>query len=101
MFMTKPNPGRMPPLEQRVAAEQALYDAAKAYYEAIAEPTRKFYEAIAAAAGPPVGVPKSENKSLVTRRRMVEIIRDADPDGEGLSIHAISRIVDLMHAEKS
>ncbi|TDD36112.1 hypothetical protein E1286_38770 [Nonomuraea terrae] len=91
MFMK--NPGRLPPKEQRAEAEQALLEAARAYYEAIAEPTRKFQEALAAAAGPPEGVPASDKKSLVTRRRMVEITKEADPAGEGFTLYTILRIL--------
>ncbi|MEV4749004.1 hypothetical protein AB0K21_21720 [Streptosporangium sp. NPDC049248] len=96
MFMKRPNPGRLPPAEQRAAADKALQEAAKAYYQAIVEPTKRFHEALAAAAGPPVGVPGSEKKSLVTRRRMAEITQEADPAGEGFSLHAILKIVSEM-----
>lgn len=99
MFMRKPNPGRKPPQEQRAAAEQALREAAKAYYEAIVEPTRRFHEAINAASAPPIGVQASENKSLVTRRRIVEILKEVDPEGEGLSLHAVCRIVAEAEAQ--
>ncbi|QFY09589.1 hypothetical protein GBF35_25670 [Nonomuraea phyllanthi] len=87
------NPGRLPPKEQRIAAEKALLEAAREYYKAIEEPTRKFNEALAAAAGPPEGVPASDKKSLVTRRRMVEITKEADPEGEGLKLYTILKIV--------
>ncbi|MFI7705513.1 hypothetical protein [Nonomuraea sp. NPDC049480] len=87
------NPGRLPPKEQRIAAEKALLEAARAYYKAIEEPTRKFNEALAAAAGPPEGVPASDKKSLVTRRRMVEITKEADPQGEGFSLYTLLKVV--------
>ncbi|GGO63041.1 hypothetical protein GCM10012289_09030 [Nonomuraea cavernae] len=98
MFMK--NPGRLPPKEQRIAAENALLEAARAYYEAIAEPTRKFNEALAAAAGPPEGVPASDKKSLVTRRRMVEITKEADPAGEGLSLYTLLKVVSDLTQEE-
>ncbi|MCA2184694.1 hypothetical protein [Nonomuraea cavernae] len=94
------NPGRLPPKEQRIAAENALLEAARAYYEAIAEPTRKFNEALAAAAGPPEGVPASDKKSLVTRRRMVEITKEADPAGEGLSLYTLLKVVSDLTQEE-
>lgn len=100
MFMTKPNPGRLPPAEQRAAAENALHEAALAYYKAIEEPTKRFHEALVAAAGPPEGVPGSEKKSLVTRRRMVQITKEADPQGEGFSLYSVLKIVtDLTQEE--
>ncbi len=97
MFMK--NPGRLPPAEQRIAAEKALMEAARKYYEAIEEPTRKFQQALAAAAGPPEGVPGSDKKSLVTRRRMVEITKQADPQGEGFTLYTILRVVSALTAK--
>jgi hypothetical protein len=98
MFMK--NPGRLPPKEQRIAAERALLEAAHAYYKAIGEATEKFNEALAAAAGPPEGVPASDKKSLVTRRRMVEITKEADPQGEGFTLYTILKVVsDLTQGE--
>lgn len=93
MFMKQPNPGRLPPAEQRAAAEKTLREAARAYYKAIEEPTRRFHEALFDAAGPPEGVPGSDQKSLVTRRRMVQITKDADPEGQGFTLYAILKIV--------
>lgn len=99
MFMK--NPGRLPPKEQRLAAERKLLQAARDYYQAIEEPTRKFHEALVAAAGPPEGVPASDKKSLVTRRRMVEITKEADPHGEGFSLYTILKVVsDLTQQEE-
>ncbi|WP_433235353.1 hypothetical protein ACQPYK_25195 [Streptosporangium sp. CA-135522] len=100
MFMKNPNPGRLPPAEQRAAAEKALRKAARDYYEAISEPTRLFHEALVAAAGPPEGVPGSDQKSLVTRRRMVEITKDADPQGQGFSLYSVLKIVAELEQEE-
>ncbi|MFF0770922.1 hypothetical protein [Nonomuraea bangladeshensis] len=95
------NPGRLPPKEQREAAEKALLEAAREYYKAIEEPTRKLNQALAAAAGPPEGVPASDKKSLVTRRRMVEILKEADPAGEGLTLYTILKVVsDLQQQDE-
>lgn len=97
MFMK--NPGRLPPAEQRAAAEKALLEAAREYYRAIEEPTKKFQQALLAAAGPPEGVPASENKSLVTRRRMVEITKEADPQGEGFTLYTILKVLSALKNE--
>lgn len=98
MFMK--NPGRLPPADQRAAAEQALLEAAREYYEAIEAPTRKFNEALAAAAGPPEGVPANQKKSLVTRRRMVEITKEADPAKQGFSLYTILNVVSALTQEE-
>ncbi|MDP9843322.1 hypothetical protein [Streptosporangium lutulentum] len=97
----KPNPGRLPPAEQRAAAEKAFEEAARAYYEAITEPTRVFHEALVAASGPPEGVPGSDQKSLVTRRQMVKITQGADPAGEGLTLHAVCKLIDETLAKQA
>jgi hypothetical protein len=101
MFMTNPNPGRLPPADQRAAAEKALLEAARTYYAEIGAATEKFNQALAAAAGPPEGEPASVKKSLVTRRRMVEITKEADPAGEGFTLYTILRVVsDLTQQEE-
>ncbi|MEV0617626.1 hypothetical protein AB0I81_30195 [Nonomuraea sp. NPDC050404] len=87
------NPGRLPPTDQRVAAQEALRKAAVAYYKAIEGPTRQFQEALLAASGSPVDVPGSEKKSLVTLRQMVEITKQADPSGEGFTLYTIRKVV--------
>lgn len=94
MFMK--NPGRLPPKEQRIAAEKALLEAAREYYKTVGEATEKFNKALVAAAGPPEGVPASDKKSLVTRRRMVEITKEADPDGEGFTLYTILKVVQAL-----
>ncbi|MEV0149738.1 MULTISPECIES: hypothetical protein [unclassified Nonomuraea] len=91
--MKNPNPGRLPPADQRAAAEKALLEAARAYYKTIGEATEKFNQALIAAAGRPEGVPASDKKSLVTRRRMVEITKEADPQGEGFTLYTILKVV--------
>lgn len=93
MFMKKPNPGRKPPEEQRAAAETKLRHAAQEYYKQIAELERQFHAAVLEAASSPEGVPASENKSLVTRHDIVRITKAADPQGRGLSLHAVQKIV--------
>ncbi|WP_219459839.1 hypothetical protein [Nonomuraea rhizosphaerae] len=97
--MTNPNPGRLPPADQRAAAEKALLEAAREYYKVIGEATEKFNEALAAAAGPPEGVPASDKKSLVTRRRMVDITKEADPNREGFTLYTILKVVSALTDE--
>ncbi|MFG1709173.1 hypothetical protein ACFLIM_38880 [Nonomuraea sp. M3C6] len=98
--MNNPNPGRLPPADQRAAAEKALLEAAHAYYQAIGEATEKFNEALVAAAGRPEGVPASDKKSLVTRRRMVEITKEADPQGEGFTLYTLLKVVSDLTQEE-
>ncbi len=93
MFMKRPNPGRLPPAEQRAAAERKLAEEARIYFEARHELDRTFHAAIVAAAQSPDGVPASEQKSLVTRADIVKILKDADPKGEGLSLRAVQKVI--------
>ncbi|WP_143590997.1 hypothetical protein [Thermoactinospora rubra] len=89
------NPGRQPDPSERIAAEAEFAEAARQYYEGIAEPTRRFHEAIAKASGPPPSEPGMD-KSLVTRQRISEITKEMDPTGEGLTVYAIRGIVDAV-----
>ncbi|MEU8195303.1 hypothetical protein AB0C10_16130 [Microbispora amethystogenes] len=102
--MKRPNPGRLPPAAQRTAAQRKLAEEARAYYEAIEgprqayleaikEPTARLHAAITAAAQPPTDVPGSDKKSLVTRADIVQILKDADPEGNGLSLRAVQKVV--------
>ncbi|MEV1200437.1 hypothetical protein [Microbispora rosea] len=91
--MKRPNPGRLPPAEQRAAAERKLAQEARDYFKARRELDKHLHAAIVAAAQPPVDVPASEQKSLVTRADIVRITKEADPEAEGLSLRAVQKII--------
>ncbi|MFB9534177.1 hypothetical protein [Nonomuraea roseola] len=98
----RPHPGRLPPAEQRAAAEaelaketeifRAAQEQARRDYEAaMAAPTQRWHDAIVRACGSPEGVQAAEKKSLVTRKGVMAIT--------GLGQHKVQEIVDAAKGD--